>query len=199
MAKGVLGLAECGIREGKLRVCVDRRLKGPGRIEILPDAREIHPLVIGAERIDGLRGRLECLGLELVDPVGGEVEALADLIGERVDCRRQRLFVRGGSGHRGRAVGFDVPDGRGDLNLVAEPHVLSRDRNVGVGYLYDAAQDVRVDGLAGRQLKVGQHLMDAVARQGTQMRGLADVGAQSVSHISANPVELRIAGGVVQG
>ena len=80
-----VGLAQLRVREGELRVGLNRRLELLQRLGLLALAGELQPFVVGAQRLERFRRRLERGGLQLRQRVRGERKPVADRLGELID------------------------------------------------------------------------------------------------------------------
>src|ERR1035437_508915 len=93
---------------------------------------------------------------------------------------------------------FEVPKCSVDADHVTELRVLSRDHDIGIVELGNAAKHGWINRHIGRDLQVGQHLMQPVWRNGTQVRRLTYISTQHVGQAGTEPVEAGIAGGVAK-
>ena len=100
---------------------------------------------------------------------------------------------------RRTTVVLQIQKGCVDANLVAEPGVLAPHDSISTAELRDATNHRGINGSPGSDPQIGEHLVQAVGRNGAETRRLAYVGAEHVREARAKPIERRIAGRIAEG
>src|SRR5207302_11347076 len=105
----------------------------------------------------------------------GDRKIFGNKLGESVNSAGNLFFACGLDIQRRTTVVLQIQKGCVDAYLVAEPGVLARHDSISTAELRDATNHRGINGSPGSDPQIGKHLMQAVGRNGAELRRLASV------------------------